>query len=207
MLQTVAVTLSLVLLGVLVLAVAAVRWVLTAGARSYGLLSGATPAGRPPVLSRLLGAPAPTVDRALVPWLSDSLAELAGMPGAVLRFGHLWQGPGFEPVPESADGSATEAEAQVRALAEAPGRRLVNLEMMTTDLSRGRPFRFPLAVAEPDGGPSGGAEALWFDPGDLCAALAADGRTGSDVLPREVVEAMTALTPGAPSRSRTGRGR
>ena len=194
-LQTVAVTLSLVLLGSLVLAVAAVRWVLTAGARSYGLLSGSTPAGRAPVLSRLLGAPAPTVDRALVPWLSDSIAELAGMPGTVLRFGHLWQGPGFEPLPESADGSATEAEAQVRALAAAPGRRLVNLEMMTTDLSRGRPFRFPLAVAEPDAGPAGGAEALWFDPGDLCAALATDGRTGSDVLPREVVEAMTALTP------------
>ncbi len=190
-----AVTLSLVLLAGLVLAVAAVRWVLTAGARSYGLLSGATPAGRPPLLSRLLGAPAPTVDRALVPWLSDSLAELAGMPGTVLRFGHLWQGPGFVAVPESEDGTATGAEAEVRALAEAPGGRLVNLEMMTTDLSRGRPFRFPLAVAEPDGGPSGGAEALWFEPGDLCAALAVDGRPGSDVLPREVVEAMTSLTP------------
>jgi len=194
-LQTVVVTLSLVLLASLVLLGAVARWVLTAGERSYGLLSGATPAGRPPLLSRLLGAPAPTVDRALVPWLADSLAELAGMPGTVLRFGHLWQGPGFEPVPESDDGGPTEGEALVRGLAGAPGRRLVNLEMMTTDLSRGRPFRFPLAVAEPDLGPSGGAEALWFDPGDLCIALAGDGRTGSDVLPREVVEAMTALTP------------
>jgi len=194
-LQTVVVTLSLVLLASIVLLGAVARWVLTAGERSYGLLSGATPAGRPPLLSRLLGAPAPTVDRALVPWLADSLAELAGLPGTVLRFGHLWQGPGFEPVPESDDGGPTEAEALVRGLAGAPGRRLVNLEVMTTDLSRGRPFRFPLAVAEPDLGPSGGAEALWFDPGDLCAALAGAGGTGSDVLPREVVEAMTALTP------------
>ncbi len=194
-LQTVAVTLSLVLLASVVLLVAAVRWVLTARSRSYGLVAGSTPAGRPSVVSRLLGVPAPTVDRALVPWLSDSLAELAGLPGRVLRFGHLWQGPAFEPVPESDDGTATPAEAAVRALASSPGRRLVNLEMMTTDLSRGRPFRFPLAVAEPDGGPSGGAEALWFDPGDLSSALAADGRAGTDVLPREVVEAMTGLTP------------
>ena len=195
-LQTVAVTLALVLLSH---ARARRRGrcagSLTAGSRSYGLLSGSTPPARPPLLSRLLGAPAPTVDRALVPWLSDSLAELAGMPGTVLRFGHLWQGPGFEPVPESADGGARRPRSGVRALAASPGRRLVNLEMMTTDLSRGRPFRFPLAVAEPDGGPAGGAEALWFDPGDLCAALAQDGRAGSDVLPREVVEAMTSLVP------------
>jgi hypothetical protein len=206
-LQTVAVGLSLVLLGGLVLVAAVVRWALSARSRHYGLLSGATPPTRPPLLSRLVGAPAPTVDRALVPWLADSLAELAGMPGTVLRFGHLWVGPGFTPVPESPDGTATEAETHLRDLARSPGARLVNLEMMTTDLSRGRPFRFPLAVAEADGGPTGGSEALWFDPGDLCTELAAggsDGRAsggrasggrGADVLPRDVVEAMTSLTP------------
>lgn len=194
-LQTVAVGLSLVLLSTVVLLAAAIAWLLRARSRFYGLLSGATPPARPPVLSRVFGAPAPTVDRALVPWLADSLAELAGMPGTVLRFGHLWAGPGFEPVPESADGSPTPAEEQVRRLASSPGARLVNLEMMTTDLSRGRPFRFPLAVAEADGGPTAGSEQLWFDPADLCSELGSAGRRGSDVLPRDVVEAMTALTP------------
>lgn len=195
LLQTAAVTLALVLLGSVVLLGAVARWVLTARSRYYGLLPGSTPPVRPPVLSRLLGAPAPTVDRALVPWLSDSLSELAGLPsGTVLRFGHLWQGPAFEPVPESDDGSEAPGEAPLRALAASPAARLVNLEMMTTDLSRGRPFRFPLGVAEADGGPTGGAEALWFAPGDLCSALGPDGR-GCDVLPREVVEAMTAVTP------------
>ncbi|WP_380167033.1 hypothetical protein [Jannaschia sp. R86511] len=198
-LLTAVVGLALVLLVLVVLVAAAVGWVRTARSRFYGLLSGSSPAQRPPRLSRLLGAPAVTVDRALVPWLADSLAELAGLPGTVLRFGHLWAGPDFEPVPESDDGSPTPAEDGVRRLAASPAARLVNLEMMTTDLSRGRPFRFPLAVAEPDDGPAGGSEALWFDPGDLCGELAvpgADGRRrGCDVLPREVVEAMTALTP------------
>ncbi|WP_336920920.1 hypothetical protein [Aquipuribacter sp. SD81] len=192
---TVAVGLALLLLALGALLAGAVRWLLAARGRHYGVVAGATAPGPSSLLSRLVGAPAPTVDRALVPWLSDSLAELAGMPGTVLRFGHLWVGPGFQPVPETADGSPGPGEVRLRELAEQPGRRLVNLEMMTTDLTRGRPFRFPLPVAEPDGGDSGGADALWFDPGDLCAALAGPGRPGTDVLPREVVEAMTALTP------------
>jgi hypothetical protein len=40
--------------------------------------------------------------------------------------------------------------------------RLVNLELMTTDLTRRRPYRFPLAACAPDS-----ADQLWLDPTEL----------------------------------------
>ena len=55
----------------------------------------------------------------LAPWLTEYLNELAGMSpqGAPLTFGDLW-GPN-------------------------PGERDINLEMMTTNLTHGRPYRLP----------------------------------------------------------------
>lgn len=80
----------------------------------YGLLSGAT---------RADGAPRP-----LVTWLEETLRELAGQPGRPLTFGDLWFGDG--PVDPAA---ATDA-----------GRRRVNLELITSDLTQQRSVSFPL---------------------------------------------------------------
>lgn len=206
LLSTAAVGLSLALLCTLVLVLATLGWVQSAGSRHYGLLSGATPSGRRPWLSWLFGAPRPTVDRPLVEWLGDSLAELAGVPGQVLRFGHLWVGPSFEPVPEHETGEQTPAEATVRQLADNPSSRLVNLEMMVTDLTRASAARFPLPVADPVGTWTGGPAALWFDPADLSTSFAREGNRGQDVLPPDVVRAMTSLSESRVERLADGSG-
>lgn len=68
---------------------------------------------------------------ALTPWMADLLDEIAGKTGgAPLTFGDLW-GPG-----------------DFRELEEAPERRRINLEVMTTNLTHGRPVRLPLSSRE-----------------------------------------------------------
>lgn len=60
-------------------------------------------------------------DAPLTPWLSDYLDRLAGKPkGQPLTFGDLWGGPNEE-----------------------AGKRDTNLEMMTTCITLGRPYRIP----------------------------------------------------------------
>lgn len=109
---------------------------------AYGLVPGATPSRSRNLLDVLAGVPAPTVDLSLIPWLTQCLNALAGLgPRQVLRFGHLWAGPEFEA--RRAAPSADDRRAWER-MSTAPDECLVNLQLMTTDLTRQRPFRFPL---------------------------------------------------------------
>jgi predicted acylesterase/phospholipase RssA len=74
---------------------------------------------------------------ALTPWLADLLDELAGMPqGRPLTFGDLW------------------------GTADPHAERLVNLEVMTTNLTTGRPHRLPLTGSQ-------NQHAYFFDPDEM----------------------------------------
>jgi predicted acylesterase/phospholipase RssA len=74
---------------------------------------------------------------ALTPWLADLLDELAGMSdGRPLTFGDLW--------------GTSDPEAD----------RLINLQMMTTNLTTGRPHRLPFLGSQD-------RHAYYFDPDEL----------------------------------------
>lgn len=75
---------------------------------------------------------------ALTPWMADLIDQISGKTGGPLTFGDLW-GPG--------DPRELEAE---------PGLRKINLEVMTTNLTHGRPVRLPLSSRE-----------FFFHPGEL----------------------------------------
>jgi hypothetical protein len=111
------------------------------------------------------------VGKAVVPWLSESLSRLAAVEG-VLRFGHLWAGREFVP------GHAPSAD---------PRARLVNLELITTDLTRQRPYRFPLRPFAADD-----PERLYFRLEDLGARVKGGtlGATDDAIFPLDVIEAM-----------------
>ncbi|MBJ8343451.1 hypothetical protein [Antrihabitans sp. YC2-6] len=85
---------------------------------------------------KVAGMAKPTVDRALVPWLSETLSQLAGVDG-VLRFGHLWCGAEW-------DGKMAPNHESIHN----PGARNVNLELMTSELVQGVPYRFPLDMRD-----------------------------------------------------------
>ncbi len=120
--------------------------------------------------------PRSTVGANLTDWLTTAMADLGGL-GAdeVLRFGHLWSGGDY--TPGDPDGSGRRA-------ADNPRLRSINLELMSTELIRRAPYRFPLPAAE------SAADQLWFNPADL---------TG--LLPERVVAAMIAGS--APQRVRS----
>lgn len=88
---------------------------------------------------------------ALTVWLADLLDELAGRPtnGAPLTFEDLWRGP---------DGSGSYR------------RRAIDLQMLTTNLSQGQPYRLPLE-----------AGAWVFDPAEF-----------RELFPKRVVDHMEA---------------
>lgn len=152
--------------------------------RRYGLLATATPRSRRMLSEVLAGAATPTVEPGLLPWLTDCFNRLAGLDdGTVLRFGHLWQGRDFHPLPSTEDDPDWLARTEkVRALSEDPRGRLVNLELVTTDLSRQRPYRFPLPWRE---------ERLYFRREDI------DGMLGADVVEAMVGDddPVTVVTP------------
>jgi hypothetical protein len=116
--------------------------------RAFGFIAGTTPQRRRNLLDVMAAVPKPTVEKSVVPWLSDSMNALAGLPDdQVLRFGHLWSGLDYHErrlTPNQEDLAAW------RLMAERSDHRLVNLELMTTDLTRQRPFRFPLDPTEDD---------------------------------------------------------
>ncbi|HXD25967.1 MAG TPA: hypothetical protein VN609_08540, partial [Propionibacteriaceae bacterium] len=109
--------------------------------RGFGLIPGTTTRRQRSLLDVMAGIPKPTVEKSLVPWLNDCLNALAGLPAEhVLRFGHLWSGLEFH---EQRLMASPRDVASWRQMSKDPDRRLVNLELMTTDVTRGRPFRFP----------------------------------------------------------------
>jgi predicted acylesterase/phospholipase RssA len=135
----------LLALGVTLGLAAALGWrALTAIPDNYfGLLTGGAseeqPGSAPLRASEEQPGSAP-----LTTWLADLLDRLAGTPeGEVLTFGALW-GPGQD------------------------GERDVNLEMMTTSVTEGRPYRLPF-----------GTDRFWFDPGEM-----------RDLFPKRVVDNM-----------------
>lgn len=81
----------------------------------------------------------------LTPWLHDRIQEVAGLGDEILTFGHLW-GPSAVAAWEGDDNEDEEddepdpAAAAERARLE---RRHINLEMMTTNLTEGMPYRMP----------------------------------------------------------------
>ncbi|MFT4297217.1 MAG: patatin-like phospholipase family protein [Micropruina sp.] len=120
--------------------------------------------------------PPSTVQGNLTDWLSDALADLAGLGSdQVLRFGHLWSGGDYVPGDPTGIG---------RRAAHNPRLRSINLELMSTELIRRAPYRFPLPAAE------SASEQLWFDPADLAG-----------LVPQRVIDAMTAGAAPRPVRS------
>jgi hypothetical protein len=87
---------------------------------------------------------------AVAEWLADRIDDLAGMPYTAageprpaLTFGQLWRGTIHGPNVDCAP------------LSEQARKRVINLELMTTNISQGRPYRLPFqarAQADPIGG-------------------------------------------------------
>jgi predicted acylesterase/phospholipase RssA len=100
----------------------------------YGICTGYLDAAGREREEDLAGQPKP-----LTPWLTDLLDELAGNRDQPLTFADLWGERAAEDYRAAlAEGGLSVAE-QVRLR----GEREINLEMMTTDLSHGRPWRLP----------------------------------------------------------------
>jgi hypothetical protein len=115
--------LLLAVLGVFVLVLLSGRraFFVTIPGNRFGFSTGRAPAG-----SRLPG---------VTDWLYQELQEVAGRKAsdAPLTFGDLW-------CAGSANGAA---DAQLKAAAENAGLRSINLQMMTTALTHGHPYRLP----------------------------------------------------------------
>lgn len=120
---------AVALIGWLVLAVGlagGTAWVLSrtllreVPANLYGLCTGMDGAGAAGLT-------------ALTPWLTEVLDEAAGLGEGKepLTFGHLWAGPDAERV----------------AASPRPRRPAINLEVMTTCVTRGRPYRIPFETS------------------------------------------------------------
>ena len=145
--------------------------------RAFGLIAGTTHQRRRNVLDVMAAVPKPTVTRSLVPWLNDCLNALAGLPDdQVMRFGHLWAGLDYHE--RRLDPSADDL-AEWRRMSASPDHRLVNLELMTTDLTRQRPFRFPLDPTADDD-----PEQLW-----VCVEQLRDGE--SQIFPESILRALS----------------
>lgn len=141
-------------------------WVILNNAREqqYGMVSGAS--GRPhrDWLDDLAGVPEGENDQAITPWLSGTLSALAGLPpDEVLRFGHLWDAGAYAERGSDTDDSAW------RERLDDSARRSITLEVITTDLTRRRPIRFPLS------GPDA-TEQLYFCPAELTEVFDHDVR-------------------------------
>ena len=125
----------------------------------------------------MAGVPRPTVEKSLVPWLSDCLNALAGLPDdQVMRFGHLWSGLDYH---ERRLSPTSDDLTEWGLMSQRPDRRLVNLELMTTDLTRQRPFRFPLDANAKDD-----PEQLW-----ICVDQLREGE--SQIFPESVLQALS----------------
>ncbi len=98
----------------------------------------------------------------LTPWLHATVQSLAGLdPKHPLRFGDLWRSRTPKP-----DYIADEASHR-------PGLRRIDLRLMTTALSHGRPYSFPLQ-----------SDAFCFDADEMRA-----------LFPQEIVDALIADSP------------
>jgi hypothetical protein len=145
---------------------------------AFGLVAGMSPQRQRNLLDVMAAVPKPTVEKSLVPWLNDCLTALAGLPqDQVLRFGHLWSGWDYH-IKRLAPSTVDQEKWEQMSIAV--DHRLINLELMTTDLTRQRPFRFPLEATTPDD-----PEQLWVCVDDL--------REGdSQIFPDTILDALSA---------------
>ena len=166
---------------VFVHALALMRIVLSAKGAKFGMIAGATSAdvlkGGAKFWNKLAGMPEPTIENALVPWLSQLLNDLSGLSdddaddlSAVLRFGHLWSSEYDGPC---ADDKVSEA---VRDARSDPRARSINLELISSELVHGVPYRFPLS---PDAMRVDGHPRLYLRRSDV-----------AEVFPPNVVDAL-----------------
>ena len=180
--------------GVLVVVVAAlIGTAAHAKDHEFGLISGSTRSGGGgrSLGDALAGLASPTLDHALVPWLDTALSDLAGLgEPTVLRFGHLWLGSAYHP-PDPLVPRTAEQLARLRQAAEHPRRRVVNLELITTELVHGVPYRFPLRCDPAE--PPGRDDDLDLDPARperLFLRRADLGLPGAEVFPLDVLDAL-----------------
>jgi hypothetical protein len=148
---------------------------------NFGLVPGTTAEKRGALgrfVDRLAGMPKNTGVPGLSVWLADRIDDVAGIPVPAngsdrhaLTFGDLWQGKLVH------DGQHWEKFAADRRY------RVINLELMTTNLSQGRPYRLPF-LNGPEAAKIGGT--AWL----FCADCLAE------VLPLRVVNQMSASAPG-----------
>jgi hypothetical protein len=145
--------------------------------RAFGFVPGTTPQRQRNLLDVMAGVPKPTVEKSLMPWLNDCLNSLAGLPdGQVMRFGHLWSGLDYH---QRRLSPTSDDLAEWGRMSQQPDRRLVNLELMTTDLTRQRPFRFPLDATTDDD-----PEQLW-----VCVDQLREGE--SQIFPESILKALS----------------
>jgi hypothetical protein len=145
--------------------------------RAFGFIAGTTPQRSRKLLDVMAAVPKPTVEKSVVPWLNDCLTALTGLPDdQVLRFGHLWSGLDYHERRLSPTQEDLSAWQQMSGHSD---HRLVNLELMTTDLTRQCPFRFPLDPTEDDD-----PEQLW-----VCIDQLRDGE--SQVFPESILQALS----------------
>ncbi|MET0233117.1 MAG: patatin [Kibdelosporangium sp.] len=98
----------------------------------FGLIPGAE-RYTPTKLDRLSGMAASTGVPPLATWLADRIDDIAGIDyERALTFGDLWHGPG-----QPRGGSYLDSAA-----------RVINLALMTTDLTGGRPYQLPFKPDE-----------------------------------------------------------
>ncbi len=122
-------------------------------ANCYGLCTGYLPGARPPTLTE---------------WLAGELDAYAGLVdrGAPVTFGDLWTGP--DGPKEGVDRTPSVCRDENLPRPKSPPRvepPHINLEMQTTCLSQGRPYRLPSGLATP----SDRAKAFFYSPDELKA--------------------------------------
>lgn len=134
-------------------------------------------------LNRLAGVADPKGVPPLFTWLADALDDLAGLPRGegdpALTFGDLWLG---RPVVGAGNDGSRDAQFLRRAATD-PERRAIELRLVATDLTRGRPVHLPFAPAPGQGAASSGPHPWLFCPGCL-----------GGVLPGRIVDQMLAAS-------------
>ena len=164
------------------------RVLLTAKRQRFGLVSGSVGSetyrsgGRGYLWDRIAGLAPPTFDEALIPWLTRLTSQLAGQP-EVLRFGHLWLGDDYQPPGPTRSKAVLE---RLKLASSQPAARLVNLELMTTELVHGVPYRFPL---DPDDQSREGLDDDQRTP-TLFFRIADFRQPGAEMFPEPVLQAL-----------------
>ena len=110
------------IIGLLTVCLGGVMYVLRhAKNLDFGLVSGSVgPAsfrmtGLGTVWDRIAGLTPSTFELGLIPWLSRSMSQMAGLGDEVLRFGHLWLGESYRPPSGSAEHGPDHLESLVKA--------------------------------------------------------------------------------------------